>query len=124
MTPAELHADESALIEALQRGEDSAFELLVADHGGRMLAVARRMLNNEDEAQDAVQEAFLSAFKAIGRFKADAKLSTWLHRIVVNACLMRIRTRRRRPERSIEEMLPRFSPQEMPKPVPAQESQR
>ena len=73
-----------------------------------MLAVARRFMRNEDDARDAVQDAFLSSFRALGRFDGDALLSTWLHRIVVNAALMKLRTRRRKPERSIEEMLPGF----------------
>ena len=91
--------DEAALVDALQRGEAAAFEELVRSRGGAMLAVARRYFDDAGEAEDAVQEAFLSAFKGIGRFGQDAKLATWLHRIVCNACLMRLRTKRRRPER-------------------------
>ena len=59
-------------------------------------------------AQDALQEAFLSAFKAIERFEGKARLSTWLHRIAVNAALMRLRSRKRKPETSIEDLLPEF----------------
>lgn len=73
-----------------------------------MLAVARRMLPTEEDAHDAVQEAFLSAFKSLDRFDGRSQLSTWLHRITVNACQMRLRTRRRHPERSIEGLLPQF----------------
>ncbi len=100
--------DEAKLVAALKRGEADAFERLVRDNSGRMLVVARRYLRNEDDAQDALQEAFLSAFKAIGRFEGGSQLSTWLHRIVVNACLMKLRTRRRKPEESIEDQLPDF----------------
>ena len=100
--------DEAELLEGLRRGEDRAYEQLVRAYGGRLLAVARRLLRSEDDARDAVQEAFLNAFRAIDRFEGDARLSTWLHRIVVNAALMKLRTRRRKPERSIEEMLPGF----------------
>ncbi|MGQ0627182.1 MAG: sigma-70 family RNA polymerase sigma factor [Phycisphaerales bacterium] len=78
------------------------------DCGGPMLATARRFFRGEDDAAEAVQEAFVSAFKAIGRFDGGSRLSTWLHRITVNACLMKLRGRRRRPERSIEELLPAF----------------
>jgi RNA polymerase sigma-70 factor (ECF subfamily) len=70
--------------------------------------VARRFLGNEEEAQDAVQDAFLSAYRSLDRFEGEARLSTWLHRIVVNAALMRLRGRRRRPEEPIEKLLPRF----------------
>ena len=99
---------ESALIERLRAQEEAACEELVRVHSGRLLSVARRMLRNEEDARDAVQEGFLSAFRAIQRFNGDCRLSTWLHRIVVNAALMKIRTRSRRPEESIEDLLPRF----------------
>jgi RNA polymerase sigma-70 factor (ECF subfamily) len=102
---------EAQLLARLLRGENEVFEQLVRQYGGRLLAVARRLLGNEHDAQDAVQEAFLSAFKAIGQFTGTAKLSTWLHRIVVNAALMKLRSRRRKPEDSIEELLPRFDTQ-------------
>jgi RNA polymerase sigma-70 factor (ECF subfamily) len=77
-------------------------------YGGRLLAVARRLTQNEDDAHDAVQSAYLSAFRSLQTFEGNCQLSTWLHRIVVNAALMRLRTRRRKPEASIEELLPAF----------------
>lgn len=99
---------EAALLAALRAGEDRAYRQLVAEYGGRLLAVARRILRNEEEAQDALQEAFLQAFRALPRFEGHARISTWLHRIVVNAALMRIRSRKSRPEESIEPLLPTF----------------
>jgi RNA polymerase sigma-70 factor (ECF subfamily) len=101
-------AAERDLVSRLKSGEEEAFERLVRGHGGRLLAVARRFLREEEEARDAVQECFLSAFRSIGSFEQGSRLSTWLHRIVVNACLMRLRTRRRKPEDSIEDLLPQF----------------
>ena len=98
----------ASLLGALRDGDDAAYEKLVRSYGGRMLAVARRMLRNEDDAEEAVQEAFLSAFKAIQGFKGDARVGTWLHRIVVNASLMKLRSQKRRPESPIDELLPRF----------------
>lgn len=68
------------------------------------------MLRDDAAADDAVQETFLSAFKAIARFDHNARLGTWLHRIAVNACLMRLRTARRKPERAIDPLLPTFLP--------------
>jgi len=106
--PAVDAVEESALVRRLKAGDESAYEQLVREHGARMLAVARRMLRSEDEAHDAVQEAFLSAFRAIDRFEEQARLGTWLHRITVNAALMRLRRRRRKPEESIDELLPGF----------------
>lgn len=99
---------EQVLLLGLRTGDAASFETLVRTHGPRMLAVARRFLRNEQDAQDAVQEAFLAAFKSLGGFEGGARLSTWLHRIVVNTALMRLRSRRARPEDSIEEVLPRF----------------
>ncbi len=100
--------DEAMLLAGLRARDDAAFERLVRAYGGRMLAVARRFVRNEEDARDVVQEAFISAFRSIDRFAGEARVSTWLHRIVVNAALMRLRSRRRVSEESIEELLPRF----------------
>jgi len=100
--------DEQALVRRLQAGEDAAFEELVRQNAARLLAVARRMLRSEEDARDALQEAFLQAFRGIQKFAGDARLSTWLHRIVVNASLMKLRTRSRKPELPLDELLPRF----------------
>jgi RNA polymerase sigma-70 factor (ECF subfamily) len=99
---------DAALLARLRAGEDAAFDELVIAATPRMLAVARRMLSREEDAHDAVQEAFLNAFKALPAFDGRSLLTTWLHRITVNACLMRLRSARRRPERSIGDMLPQF----------------
>jgi RNA polymerase sigma-70 factor (ECF subfamily) len=99
---------ERALLAALRAGDDAAYEQLVREHGAHLLAVARRLLGDGEDARDAVQEAFVSAFRAIGSFAGDAKLSTWLHRIAVNAALMKLRTRRRKPEQPIDDLLPTF----------------
>jgi RNA polymerase sigma-70 factor (ECF subfamily) len=100
---------DAELVARLQRGDDSAFEAIVRTHSGRLLSVARRFLGNNEDAQDAVQDAFIRAFKAIHTFEARAQLYTWLHRILVNTALMKLRERRRRPTESIEDMLPAYS---------------
>ncbi len=100
--------DEAALIAQLRAGDEAAYEQVVRAYGGRLLAVARRIVGTEEDARDVVQDAFLNAFKSFARFEGNAKLSTWLHRIVVNAALMKLRTRKRKPEQSIESMLPSF----------------
>lgn len=107
-TDPEARARDKALLERLRAGEDAAFRELVEVNTGPMLAVARRFMRNEDDARDAVQDAFLSGFRALERFAGDSLLSTWLHRITINACLMKLRTRRRRPEGSIDDLLPGF----------------
>jgi RNA polymerase sigma-70 factor (ECF subfamily) len=100
--------DEADLVAALRAGHDWAFETMVRMFGGRLLAVARRICRNEEDARDAVQSAYLSAFRSLDRFEGNAQLSTWLHRIVVNMSLMRLRSQRRKPEESIETLLPTF----------------
>jgi RNA polymerase sigma-70 factor (ECF subfamily) len=106
--PAKL-AEDMALLARLRAGEEAAYERLVRESGGRMLKVARRFLKSDEDARDAVQEAFFSAFRSIERFDGDGLIATWLHRIVVNACLMKLRSAKRRPEESIEEYLPAFT---------------
>jgi RNA polymerase sigma-70 factor (ECF subfamily) len=96
------------LIAALRAGDECAFEAMVRLYGGRLLAVARRFTRNEDDARDVLQSAYLSAFRALSDFEGTCQLSTWLHRIVVNTALMKLRSRRRRPEESIETLLPAF----------------
>jgi RNA polymerase sigma-70 factor (ECF subfamily) len=102
--------NETELADALRRGDAAAFEALVRSEAGRLLAVTRRLLANEEDAREAVQEAFISAFKAREQFGGDSKVSTWLHRIAVNAALSKLRTQKRRPEEAIEDLLPRFLP--------------
>lgn len=99
---------DAALLARLKRGDAAAFESLVRNLSPRLFAVARRMMGNDQDASDALQDAFVSAFKALGDFDGRSRLSTWLHRIVVNACLMRLRSEKRRQRRTIEEILPRF----------------
>ena len=105
---AALSMPEAELLEALRAGREEAFETLVRAHSGRMLSVCRRILRSEEEAKDAVQEAFVSAFRGISKFEGTSRLGTWLHRIAVNASLMRLRSKKRRPEESIDELLPTF----------------
>ena len=100
--------DERVLLDALQAGEEWAFEVLLRTYGGRLLAVARRFTRDEEDARDVVQTAYLNAFRALKGFEGTSQLSTWLHRIVVNTALMRLRSRRRKPEESIEVLLPSF----------------
>ena len=100
--------DEQLLLAGLRAGDDEAYEQMVRAYGGRMLAVAQRILRNEEDARDAVQSAYLSAFRSIDRFEGGCQLSTWLHRIVVNAALMKLRNSRRRPEESLEPLLPTY----------------
>jgi RNA polymerase sigma-70 factor (ECF subfamily) len=100
--------DETRLLARLRGGDDAAYEELVRTYSPRLLAVARRIVGTDEDARDVIQDAFLNAFRSLKNFHGDARLSTWLHRIVVNTALMKLRTRKRKPEESIEPLLPAF----------------
>lgn len=78
-------------------GDPVAFGTLVRRHQDRLWAVALRTLGDREEAADALQDALLSAFRGAAGYRGDAAVTTWLHRIVVNACLDRVRRRQARP---------------------------
>jgi RNA polymerase sigma-70 factor, ECF subfamily len=89
--------DDVALLRAHQEGDPQAFADLVVRHRDRLWAVALRTMGNPDDAADALQDALLSAHRNAAQFRGDAAVTTWLHRIVVNACLDRLRRRQARP---------------------------
>lgn len=95
------HADDG-LGAAVQRGDAAAFQTLWSRERGRLTTLARRMTGNADDADDVVQEAFLSAWRHHARFQGAAMPSTWLYRITANAALMHLRRRRRRPAEQLE----------------------
>jgi RNA polymerase sigma-70 factor, ECF subfamily len=100
--------DESVLVAALKAGDAAAFEQVVRLYGGRLLLVARQILASDHDAQDALQDALLTAYRSISTFEGKSRLSTWLHRVTVNAALMRLRSRRRKREQSLDDLLPTF----------------
>jgi RNA polymerase sigma-70 factor (ECF subfamily) len=106
--PFALPAEDAALVAELRAGDAKAYERFVRENAPRVLGVARRMMRNDEDARDVVQDAFLSAFRHIGDFDGHSRLASWLHKIAVNAALMKLRAKRRRPEESIEELLPKF----------------
>jgi RNA polymerase sigma-70 factor (ECF subfamily) len=89
--------DDRALIQAHLDGDPGAFTELVRRHKDRLWAVAMRTLGDREEASDALQDALISAFRNAASYRGEAAVTTWLHRVVVNACLDRIRRRRARP---------------------------
>lgn len=95
--------DDGALIERYVAGDNRAFDAIVDRYEGRVYAVAMRMTSNPDDASDVMQETFISAMRALKRFRGDAKLSTWLHRVTVNAALDHQRKRSRRPAQPLDE---------------------
>ncbi len=85
------------LLRAHVAGDRTAFDALVRRHRDRLWAVALRTLGDREDAADAVQEALISAFRNAGSFRGDSAVTTWLHRIVMNACFDRIRRHKARP---------------------------
>ncbi len=81
------------LLDAHLAGDPDAFGVLFTRHRDRLWAVALRTTGNTEDAADALQDAMISAFRKAGSFRGDAAVTTWLHRIVVNACLDRLRRR-------------------------------
>jgi RNA polymerase sigma-70 factor, ECF subfamily len=88
-------ADDAELARRIAHRDDAAFEALMRQHNGKLFRVARSILRDDGEAEDALQDAYLDAYRHIGDFRGGARLSTWLTRIVVNQSLMRLRKHRR-----------------------------
>ena len=110
MEPQPSAPDAPEMVAGLRAGDPQVFEALVRGQGPRLLSATRRILGDDEDAREAVQDAFLSAYRARHQFNADARISTWLYRIAVNAALTRLRSKRRHPEESLEDLLPRFLP--------------
>ncbi len=108
MTVADPSPQRAELVRRLKAGEDAAFEELVRTYTGRLIAVAGRITRTETDAEDVVQEAFLSVFQSIDSFDDRSELGTWMHRVTVNAALMCLRQQKSRPEMSIDALLPQF----------------
>ncbi|HEY6451641.1 MAG TPA: RNA polymerase sigma factor [Steroidobacteraceae bacterium] len=88
--------DEASIVRRAAAGERAAFELLMRRYNRRLYRLARAVLRSGSEAEDALQEAYLSAFRSIGQFREQSALSTWLSRLVLNECLGRLRRNARR----------------------------
>jgi RNA polymerase sigma-70 factor, ECF subfamily len=88
--------DDAELVRRVQAGDVAAFELVMRRNNRRLFRVSRSLLRDAAEAEDALQEAYLSAYQAMPRFRAEASLATWLTRLVVNECMTRLRRQLRR----------------------------
>ena len=99
---------EAALVKAAAAGDPEAFETLVRPHLGMLFRVIDRILGNEAESQDALQDALLTILRELPGFQGASKFSTWAYRICVNQALMARRKRVRRREDAIEDLMPRF----------------
>jgi RNA polymerase sigma-70 factor (ECF subfamily) len=86
--------DDALLTARASEGDDEAFEALVRRHGPVLLRLATRLLGNRSEAEDAVQESFVSAWRRLPEFRENSAFGTWMYRIVTNRCLNVLRARR------------------------------
>jgi len=117
--------EDQKFVSACQKGNLNAFEALVEKYQKKMLNIAYRIIGDYEEACEVVQDAFVSAYKAIGKFRGEAKFSTWMHTIVVNHSknrLQQLRTRFHREGPSIDDPLENeegSSPREFPSPNPS-----
>jgi len=100
-----LEHSEGALIARSRRGDQEAIAELVGRHYATSLRVARSILHNEQEAEDAVQNAYSAAFRCLDSYRQDARFATWITRIVVNQSIMRLRRQHRARCVSLEEMV-------------------
>jgi RNA polymerase sigma-70 factor (ECF subfamily) len=108
------NSDDAELVARLKAGDQRAYAQLVEDHASKIYRLALRMMGNDADAEDVLQETFLSAFKSIDRFESRSSLSTWLYRIASNAALMRLR--RVEPEQvSVDEPIERDDGDEVPR---------
>ena len=101
----EPYASEAELLADLQAGEPAAYRQLVELNSANIYNLSLKLLGDEREAEDVLQETFLSAFKAIDRFEGRSQLATWLYRIAYNASLMRLRKREQMTTFSLDEHL-------------------
>lgn len=102
LTPADGRTD-AELLSAHVAGDPDAFAVIVQRHRDRMWAIALRTTGDPEDAADGLQEALISAFRNAASFRGDAAVTTWLHRVVVNACLDRLRRKAARPAVSLPE---------------------
>ena len=98
-------AQDSALLRAHVEGDPDAFARLVVRHQDRMWSIALGIMRNPEDAADALQDAYIAAFRRAGGYRGDARVTTWLHRVVVNACLDRLRMMRSRETEPLPEIL-------------------
>lgn len=111
--PAVAYLDDNVLLEELRKGSPEAVEALFDRFHGKIYGLAMSILKNESDAEEATQDVFMTVFRKAFTFKGDSALYSWIYRICVNACLMRLRGKKRSDTVSIEEFLPVFTAEGM-----------
>jgi len=100
--------EEHAIITKLESGDKETLERFVKEHAGWMLKLAKQLTKCDADAADCVQDSFAAILKKIGDFEGRSSIKTWLHRIVVNQALMKIRKKTNLREQSLDDYLPEF----------------
>jgi RNA polymerase sigma-70 factor, ECF subfamily len=107
-TPRQPPEDEHNLLQRVQTGDAEAFATLFMRYSGKVSRQAMHLLGNESEAEEVLQEVFLTVYEKAHTFRGDATFSTWLYRLTANTALSRLRYRQRHPEVSLDDYLPAF----------------
>jgi len=107
--PAERLLDDNVLLEELRKGTPQAVEMLFDRFHGKIFSLAMSILKNESDAEEAAQDVFLTVVQKAHTFKGNSALYSWIYRICVNTCLMRLRGKRRGETVSIEDFMPVFT---------------
>jgi len=97
-----MELSDAELVRQAKEGNTQAFEALVRKHTPKVYGLALGMMRNPTDAQDVVQDTFFNCYRKLDSFRGEAAFSSWLYRIAHNMCLMKMRSRRRRPEVSLE----------------------
>ena len=108
-SPRQNEPDERQLVDLARRGNAAAFEQVLDRHQERVLRVAYSILRNPMDTEEVTQDVFLTVFEKIDSFRGDSSFSTWIHRITVNAALMRKRRNHSRKDILLEEVMPIFA---------------
>ena len=101
---------EQEFVRRIQAGDVTAFDVLFQQHWGKVFQQATRLVGNAAEAEEVVQDVFLTVYEKLHTFRGEAAFTTWLFRLTANAALSRLRRRKRRQEVAMEEYLPQFRP--------------
>jgi RNA polymerase sigma-70 factor (ECF subfamily) len=105
--------DDEALLEQLRKGAPGAVEELIRLYQGKIYNLAMSILKNESDAEEAAQDVFMTVIRKVNTFKGNSALYSWMYRICVNTCLMRLRGRRRNDTVAIEDFMPVFTEEGM-----------
>lgn len=105
----QMHPDDAAVLARARDGDHEAFRVLVERHSRSLYRLAYRIMRNQEDAEDVVQETFVRAYRRLGRFEERSSVATWLYRITLNCAIDRVRARTRRESPEPEERLNRFA---------------